>query len=227
MPPKLGASGPGVLNKPDTADVTISVDGVHLGLLLGSLNEGSTNELALQVVAARTREAGGEATMVIGLEEVPPFVPSRSDDPPAPVVTFRGQLAASDMVVVAAPEYAAGLAGTVKNALDWLVGAATLYQRVVGVISAGTTGGAHAIEQLVWTLTWQGAYVVAALGLDAPRTRMVPDGSHYDEPTTAAIAAFTDAVIRAGTGAPDDRRRAVTEVVSRYGIDVGRFGEFR
>jgi len=200
---------------------------MQLGLLLGSLNEGSTNEMALAAVAARARETGVGSATVAGLVAVPPFVPSQSDDAPDAVAWIREQLAAADMVMIAAPEYAAGVAGSVKNALDWLVGAATLYQKVVGVISAGTTGGAHAIEQLVWTLTWQGAYVVGTLGIGAPSTRMTPDGRAYDEPTSAAIAALTDEVIRAGNGGSEQRRRAVTEVVSRYGIDPARFGEFR
>lgn len=165
--------------------------------------------------------------MIDGLAEVPGFVPSRTDDAPDSVVGLREQLAAADALVIAAPEYAAGVAGSVKNALDWLVGAATLYRKVIGVMSVGTTGGVKAIEQLVWTLTWQGAYVVATLGIDAPRTRMAADGEHYDEPTSAMIGAFTSEMIRAGTGTSDDRRRAVTKIVSRYGIDPARFGEFR
>lgn len=200
---------------------------MQLGLLLGSLNEGSTNEMALGVVADRAQGTGVTAAMLDGLAEIPPLIPSQTDDAPDPVVGFRNQLAAVDAVVIAAPEYAAGLAGAVKNALDWLVGASTLYQKVVGVMSAGTTGGAHAIEQLVWTLSWQGAYVVATLGVAAPRTRMTADGTAYDQPTSLEIADFTDSVTGAVAGSPDDRRLAVTDVVGRYGIDPQRFGEFR
>ena len=200
---------------------------MRLALLLGSLSAGSTNAMALEVVAASAHASDVVSASVDGLEHIPPFAPAEADDPPAPVEHFRSQLATADALVIAAPEYAAGLAGSVKNALDWLVGSATLYQKVIGVMSAGTTGGAYAIEQMVRTLSWQGAYVVTTLGIAAPRARMTADGGGYDAPTTRSIGAFTDAVMRAARGDPEGRRRAVASVVTRYEIDPARFGDFR
>jgi NADPH-dependent FMN reductase len=46
----------------------------------------------------------------------------------------------SEAVLIAAPEYAGALAGTVKNALDWIVGSGELYAKPVAVMSAGATG---------------------------------------------------------------------------------------
>ena len=200
---------------------------MRIAMLLGSLNDGSTNAMALEVVATSADAAGGAVERIAGLADLPPFVPSMADDAPGPVHRFRSQLAEADALVIAAPEYAAGLAGSVKNALDWLVGSATLYQKVVGVMSVGTTGGVYAIEQMVRTLSWQGAYVVATLGIAAPRSRMTADGRGYDSPTVQAIAAFTGEVMRASRGDAEDRRRAVAGVVTRHGIDPARFGDFR
>ncbi len=45
------------------------------------------------------------------------------------------------------------------------------YRKPIGLVSAGTSGGYHARRALVQTLTWQGAHVVASLGIDAPRTK--------------------------------------------------------
>jgi chromate reductase len=199
---------------------------VQIALVPGSLSEGSTNSKALEVVALRARSVGATTALVEGLVAIPPFVPAQVDEPPTVVESFRTQLAAADAVVIAAPEYAAGLAGSVKNALDWLVGAATLYQKTVAAMSSGTTGGAYAIEQMTRTLSWQGAYVVATLGIRAPRGRMTAEGS-YDRPTVAQIEAFTDRLIDACRGTPATRRKLVTDVVSAYAIDPLRFGDFR
>jgi hypothetical protein len=44
-------------------------------------------------------------------------------DDPGPVVTaWRKRIGRSEAVLIAAPEYAGALAGTIKNALDWIVG---------------------------------------------------------------------------------------------------------
>jgi hypothetical protein len=51
------------------------------------------------------------------------------------------------------------------------------------------------------------------------------DRGEFDEPTTLAdIAAWTRRAIEVRRGSPEDRRRAVQAVVSRYGIDIERFG---
>ena len=61
---------------------------------------------------------------------------------------WRRRIAAADAVLIAAPEYAGALAGTIKNALDWIVGSGELYAKPVAVLSAGTTGGSFARQHL-------------------------------------------------------------------------------
>jgi NAD(P)H-dependent FMN reductase len=39
-------------------------------------------------------------------------------------------------VLIATPEYAGGMPGTLKNALDWLVGSGELYGKPVVIVSA-------------------------------------------------------------------------------------------
>jgi chromate reductase len=193
----------------------------------GSLGSMSANAAALDVATRRVLEAGHHIVVVSGLDSIPPFNPEQVDDPAAVVSEFRRSLESCDAVLLSAPEYAGGVAGLTKNALDWLVGSGSLYHRSAGVLSAGTTGGVQAIDQLVRTLSWQGALVVAELGIDAPRTKMDAHGAFSDEATISAIEAWTDKVIAAASASPSVRMAMVSAIVTNYGIDPQRFGTIR
>jgi len=177
-------------------------------------------------VAAARLERAGHTTRSIGfVESTPPFDPALVEGPPDSVTRLQRHVRSCDALLIAAPEYAGGVAGTTKNALDWLVGDATIYRTVIGVASAGTTGGSHAVEQLVRTISWQGGWVVATLGVGAPRTKSDEHGSFTDEATLAEIAAWTDTVVDAAEGSAADRLGVLSAVVSRFGIDPARVGE--
>ncbi len=132
----------------------------------------SANQAALTVAAEWIGTSGVAEPMTTDRSgRDPDVLPELVDDPPPPVAEMRLMVEGADGVMIAAPEYAGGLAGSTKNALDWLVGSASIYHRPIAVLSAGTSGGVFAIEQLVRTLSWQGALVVATLGISAPRTK--------------------------------------------------------
>lgn len=197
----------------------------------GSLAASSANGAVLALAARRAVAEGHDVVAATGLDQIGPFRPDLVDDPGGAVAGFRSTVEAADVVLVAAPEYAGGLAGVVKNALDWLVGSASLYRRTVGVASAGTSGGTYALEQLVRTLSWQGAFVVASLAVAAPRTKMAPteigvEGLRFtDQATVDAIGAWAARAVRAAAAPMVERLRCVAEVVEPYGIDPARFGE--
>ncbi len=112
-----------------------------------------------------------------------------------------------------------------KNALDWLVGSGSLYRRCVGVLSAGTTGGTFAIDQLVRTISWQGGLVVSVLSIAAPKTKMNDSTGVFNErETLGSIEDWTAQTVGAATASPPDRLAMVAMVVTRYGIDPTRFG---
>ena len=200
---------------------------MRIASFCGSLGSMSANAAALDIATRRVLETGHDIVAVTDLELIPPFHPEKVDDPAAVVAQLRGLLESCEAVLLAAPEYAGGVAGSTKNALDWLVGSGSLYHRTVGVLSAGTTGGKHAIEQLVRTLSWQGALVVAVLGVDAPRTKMDAQAVFTDDATISAIEAWADIVIAAASASPSERLEMVSNVVMSYGIDPQRFGTIR
>lgn len=163
--------------------------------------------------------------MVDGIAAIPAFNPRLVDVAPEGVASFRAQIRQCDALLIAAPEYAAGIAGSTKNALDWLVGDSTLYRKVIGVASAGTTGGLNAIEQLVRTISWQGGWVVTTLSVAAPRTKSDADGNLHDTATVALVGEWAGAVIEASEGSASRRAELLSEVVTRFGIDPARFGD--
>ena len=201
-----------------------SVPHVQIVSMCGSLGSASANQAALDVASVDLSRAGHAVVKVELLAEVPAFRPQCVDDPGSVVEALRTTLEACDGVLLAVPEYAGGLAGVVKNALDWLVGSASLYHRPVVVLSAGTTGGGFALEQVIRTLSWQGALVVDVLSIDAPRTRMDDGGRFVDPATLTGIERWAGQLIAAVRAAPSERLALVTNVVAPYGIDPARFG---
>jgi len=93
----------------------------------GSLRRASTNTAALEALA-RLAPEGVKVLVYRDLASLPPFNPDDDieDKPkPEPVETLRALVDGSDALVIAAPEYAHGLPGALKNALDWLVASET------------------------------------------------------------------------------------------------------
>ena len=89
----------------------------------GSLRKASTNTAALEAMASLApREM--RLTLYRDLAKLPPFNPDDDEEDrpkPAAVEAFRAAVEDSDAIVIASPEYAHGIAGVLKNALDWLV----------------------------------------------------------------------------------------------------------
>jgi NAD(P)H-dependent FMN reductase len=161
-------------------------------LLCGSLQHRSANRAALDVVCARLSAAPVEVVEFGGLRAVEPFDADLDREPPPGAAAWREQAVAAHAAVIAAPEYAGSVAGSVKNALDWLVGAAGFYGKPVAVLSAGTTGGGFALQELERTLTWQGARVTGRLGIAAPRPKMDASGAFTDAATLASLDRLAD-----------------------------------
>jgi NAD(P)H-dependent FMN reductase len=187
--------------------------------ICGSLQRSSSNRRALEVVRAELEGLGVEVAASPELGLVPAFDPDREATPA--VDELRARIAGCDAVVIATPEYAGGIAGALKNALDWIVGSGELYGKPVAVVSAGTSGGVHARRDLVRTLTWQGGHVVAALGISAPRTKADDTGRYTDRDTIDALELLARAVAEAPHWSATERLEHVTEITTRSGVEPG------
>ncbi|HSC90198.1 MAG TPA: NAD(P)H-dependent oxidoreductase [Gaiellaceae bacterium] len=82
----------------------------------GSLRRGSYNSALLGAAAAECPHA--EFVVWRGLADIPAYDEDLDLVPPA-VAELRDEIARSDAVLIATPEYNASVPGALKNALDW------------------------------------------------------------------------------------------------------------
>jgi chromate reductase, NAD(P)H dehydrogenase (quinone) len=73
-----------------------------------------------------------EIILYDGVSRLPHFSPDLDgENAPAPVADWRAQLKTSDGVLISSPEYAHGVPGSLKNALDWVVGSGEFVEKPV------------------------------------------------------------------------------------------------
>jgi len=124
----------------------------------GSLRAASSNTAALRA-AARLAPDGVEVTFYDGLASLPFFNPDLDgDDVPAPVGAMRALIGRADGILMSGPEYARGVAGVLKNALDWLVGSHEFPNKPVALINTSPRA-THALAALTLTLETMSARI--------------------------------------------------------------------
>jgi NAD(P)H-dependent FMN reductase len=104
-----------------------------------------------------------------GIDRLPFFNPDLDgDEVPAAVESFRAELRAAHGLLICSPEYAHGVPGVLKNALDWLVGSTQgeIVDKPVALINASPIA-THAQASLVETLRMMSARVVADVRVGA------------------------------------------------------------
>src|SRR5689334_21091239 len=102
----------------------------------GSLRRASSNS-ALVTASVHVAPDDVHFSLFHGLAELPPFNPDYdSEDTPETVTCFRAELRTCDAVLISSPEYAHGIPGVLKNALDWLVGSGELVDKPIALINA-------------------------------------------------------------------------------------------
>ena len=155
----------------------------------GSLRATSSN-------AAIIRAAAGLGAPAITIEvydqvaALPHFSPDLDVVPlPAPVAALRDAVGRSEALVITTPEYAHGMPGSLKNALDWLASATEPIDKAVLLISASPSGAAHAHAQLSEVLRTMSMRVVDGGAHVFSRAKLDRDGNVTDEALLAAIRA--------------------------------------
>jgi len=142
--------------------------------LCGSLRAATINAALLRA-AARVAPPPVVVQVFGGLGDLPLFNPDREHDLPSAVRQLHEAVAAADALLIASPEYAHGVSGTIKNALDWLVSFAPFVHKPVAVLNASPRAH-HADAALRETLRTMSAEIVEPASVSIPLL-----GAHLDE----------------------------------------------
>jgi len=169
--------------------------------LCGSLRAASCNA-ALLDAAARLVPGDVELRRYRELGALPLFNPDVESVACPPVAQrLRDAACAADGLVFASPEYAHGVSGAIKNALDWLVGEPRLPYKPVMVLNASPRA-THAIAALKETLRTMSLRIdeTASIALSVPgagcdAVAIVADPS-LAMPLRAALSRFADFAAR-------------------------------
>lgn len=150
--------------------------------LSGSLRAASGNTALLRA-AQSLAPAGMTIEIYDGLGALPLFNPDLDPRDFPNVTAFLARAARADALLIACPEYARGIPGAFKNALDWLVGCEAFSAKKAALLNAsGRATEAQAALRLV--LTTMAIELVEPACVTVP---LVGDGW-----TAAAIIADTD-----------------------------------
>ncbi|MEA2166397.1 MAG: hypothetical protein QOK37_4524 [Thermoanaerobaculia bacterium] len=152
--------------------------------ICGSLRAQSSNR-ALLDATVKLAPQGIDVIIYEGLASLPHFNPDDDEEgatPPPAVAELRSLLADADGILISSPEYAHGVPGSLKNALDWLVSDGALVDKPIALIGASPVGGQYAQASLVETLTTMNWRVVGTW----TSPKKVRDG-HVDGKVAEAI----------------------------------------
>ena len=122
--------------------------------IAGSLRAASLNTALLHAIA-RLAPAEYAIRIYPGLGELPLFNPDLDADSLPAVTGLRDAILAADVLLLASPEYAHGVSGPMKNALDWMVGNASFIDKPLVLLNASprATHAQAALRETVRTMS--------------------------------------------------------------------------
>lgn len=132
----------------------------------GSLRAASINTMLLQALARLAPE-----TILVELYDelgrLPLFNPDLEANEPLVVARFREMITTADAVLIASPEYAHGISGVMKNALDWTVSSSAFVGKPVALLNASPRA-VHAYAAIKEVLSTMSARVIAEASITVP-----------------------------------------------------------
>ena len=162
---------------------------MKLFAIAGSMRQTSSTAALVRAVA-RLAPPGAVVEPFDGLAALPHCSPELDVEPlPPAVAALRAAIGASDGLVIATPEYAHGMPGSLKNALDWLVSATEPIGLPVLLVSASPGGAAHAHAQFSEVLRTMNLRLVDGGAHVFSRAKLDPHGEVADPALLAALAA--------------------------------------
>jgi chromate reductase, NAD(P)H dehydrogenase (quinone) len=122
---------------------------INILAIPGSLRlNSSSNQILNAIVALTPKDVSIEIFKGVGY--IPHF--NDAEDTPEAVAVFREKIKNADAVLICTPEYAFGVPGSLKNAIDWTVSSGEFIDKPLGFITASTHGEkGHAAMRFIFT----------------------------------------------------------------------------
>jgi chromate reductase, NAD(P)H dehydrogenase (quinone) len=152
--------------------------------LCGSTRQNSSNH-SLLLGLQRKWQQELDIVLFENLAGLPHFNPDLDQEPiPDIIAGFRQLFTQADGVIICTPEYAHGVPGTLKNALDWTVSSSSFSGKPTALVTA-STDGQYGHRALLETLRVIEAKNVDELQLLIPfaKTKISSDKGIFDEST--------------------------------------------
>lgn len=178
---------------------------MKLATLCGSLRQDSLNAALLDAIERMHVFDSVERVSTV----LPPFTPDQADDAPEPVLAFRAALGAADAILIATPEYAMGIPGMLKNAIDWTVGSCEFAHKPTALITC-TARGEIAHPAMIEVLRVLDAELTDAttLLMAQNRAKLRADGTFIDITAEQSVRHLIEAL--ASTLSPTKLRSPTT-----------------
>ena len=180
----------------------------------GSLRARSSNTELLRA-AALVADPSWTFDHYDGLAALPHFNPDLDFEgatPPEAVRDLRARIAAADALLISSPEYAHGVPGALKNALDWMVSDAAMIGKPIALLNASARS-TFAHSQLAETLRTMSTALLASASVVVPLDgrRLDAAGIAADPVLAALLRGALDALAavifrKAGSSDPPDQR---------------------
>lgn len=139
--------------------------GVNLLAICGSLRQTSYNHAALR--ALKTLAPDTVNIDIAAIDTLPLFNPDRENEMILPLVNLKSALKTAQGIIIASPEYAHGVSGPMKNALDWLVSGDEFPYKPIMLINTSPRAH-HALDALREILSTMSGVLVADADIEIP-----------------------------------------------------------
>ena len=156
--------------------------------IAGSLRAASLNAALLRAIA-RLAPAPFDIRIYPGIGDLPLFNPDLDADSLPAVTGLRDAIVAADVLMLASPEYAHGVSGPMKNALDWMVGNESFIDKPLVLLNAAPRA-THAQAALRETACTMSARLIDDACISLPLL-----GSGLDAEGIAADPALRQAIL--------------------------------
>jgi NAD(P)H-dependent FMN reductase len=154
----------------------------------GSIRKNSSSQAVIDEVASLL-PSHVQFELFDALADIPAF-DGREVDPQS-VINFKSKVKDADGVLICTPEYAFGVPGGLKNALDWTVGSSDFVDKPVALITASSQGekGHESLQHTLIAISAK-MYPGTTLLISFIRAK-VKDGILHDSETKSLVAKLT------------------------------------